>query len=83
MAAVAREAGISSLLKFRSMEITFAVDAFGCLDVVVNNAGYGDVAPFDVTSRFSASENSRATPSMSWDRGGSRMGAQRSPQHGG
>jgi NAD(P)-dependent dehydrogenase (short-subunit alcohol dehydrogenase family) len=32
------------------------VDAFGCLDVVVNNAGYGDVAPFEQLSseRFKA-----------------------------
>ena len=33
-----------------------AVDAFGRLDVVVNNAGYGDVAPFEQLSseRFKA-----------------------------
>jgi NAD(P)-dependent dehydrogenase (short-subunit alcohol dehydrogenase family) len=32
------------------------VDAFGRLDVVVNNAGYGDVAPFEQLSseRFKA-----------------------------
>ncbi len=33
-----------------------AVEAFGCLDVVVNNAGYGDIAPFEQLSpeRFKA-----------------------------
>jgi NADP-dependent 3-hydroxy acid dehydrogenase YdfG len=33
-----------------------AVDAFGRLDVVVNNAGYGDIAPFEQVSseRFKA-----------------------------
>ena len=33
-----------------------AVDAFGRLDVVVNNAGYGDIAPFEQLSseRFKA-----------------------------
>jgi len=33
-----------------------ALDAFGHLDVVVNNAGYGDVAPFEQLSseRFKA-----------------------------
>jgi NAD(P)-dependent dehydrogenase (short-subunit alcohol dehydrogenase family) len=36
--------------------VLVAVDAFGRLDVVVNNAGYGDVAPFEQLSseRFSA-----------------------------
>src|SRR5215813_8224078 len=36
--------------------VQVAVDAFGCLDVVVNNAGYGDVAPFEQLSseRFKA-----------------------------
>jgi NAD(P)-dependent dehydrogenase (short-subunit alcohol dehydrogenase family) len=36
--------------------VLVAVDAFGCLDVVVNNAGYGDVAPFEQLSseRFKA-----------------------------
>src|SRR6201997_4440633 len=27
--------------------VQVAVEAFGCLDVVVNNAGFGDVAPFE------------------------------------
>src|SRR2546426_2785339 len=36
--------------------VQMAVDAFGRLDVVVNNAGYGDVAPFEQLSseRFKA-----------------------------
>jgi NAD(P)-dependent dehydrogenase (short-subunit alcohol dehydrogenase family) len=36
--------------------VQLAVDAFGRLDVVVNNAGYGDVAPFEQLSseRFKA-----------------------------
>jgi NAD(P)-dependent dehydrogenase (short-subunit alcohol dehydrogenase family) len=36
--------------------VQVAVDAFGQLDVVVNNAGYGDVAPFEQLSseRFKA-----------------------------
>src|SRR5258705_4347491 len=36
-----------------------AVDAFGRLDVVVNNAGYGDIAPFEQLSseRFKAVVN--------------------------
>jgi NAD(P)-dependent dehydrogenase (short-subunit alcohol dehydrogenase family) len=36
--------------------VQVAVDAFGALDVVVNNAGYGDVAPFEQLSseRFKA-----------------------------
>ena len=36
--------------------VQVAVDAFGSLDVVVNNAGYGDVAPFEQLSpeRFKA-----------------------------
>src|SRR2546423_10304564 len=36
--------------------VQMAVDAFGRLDVVVNNAGYGDIAPFEQLSseRFKA-----------------------------
>ena len=36
--------------------VRVAVDAFGRLDVVVNNAGYGDIAPFEQVSseRFKA-----------------------------
>ena len=36
--------------------VQVAVDAFGSLDVVVNNAGYGDIAPFEQLSpeRFKA-----------------------------
>jgi NAD(P)-dependent dehydrogenase (short-subunit alcohol dehydrogenase family) len=36
--------------------VRVAVDAFGRLDVVVNNAGYGDIAPFEQLSpeRFKA-----------------------------
>src|SRR5579872_1743530 len=36
--------------------VKVAVDAFGRLDVVVNNAGYGDIAPFEQLSseRFKA-----------------------------
>ena|SRR2546427_6225725 len=36
--------------------VQVAVDVFGRLDVVVNNAGYGDVAPFEQLSsdRFKA-----------------------------
>jgi NAD(P)-dependent dehydrogenase (short-subunit alcohol dehydrogenase family) len=38
------------------LAVQVAVDAFGRLDVVVNNAGYGDVAPFEQLSseRFKA-----------------------------
>jgi NAD(P)-dependent dehydrogenase (short-subunit alcohol dehydrogenase family) len=36
--------------------VQVAIEAFGCLDVVVNNAGYGDFAPFEQLSseRFKA-----------------------------
>lgn len=36
--------------------VQVAMSAFGCLDVVVNNAGYGDVAPFEqlTPERFKA-----------------------------
>src|ERR1700726_3728467 len=36
--------------------VQVAIDAFGRLDVVVNNAGYGDIAPFEQLSseRFRA-----------------------------
>src|ERR1700756_2268027 len=36
--------------------VQVAIDAFGRLDVVVNNAGYGDIAPFEQLSaeRFKA-----------------------------
>lgn len=36
--------------------VQVALDAFGCLDVVVNNAGFGDIAPFEQLSseRFKA-----------------------------
>ena len=39
---------------YRAVQV--AVDAFGRLDVVVNNAGYGDIAPFEQLSseRFKA-----------------------------
>jgi NAD(P)-dependent dehydrogenase (short-subunit alcohol dehydrogenase family) len=39
-----------------------AVGAFGRLDVVVNNAGYGDVAPFEQLSRAKMPRGSAATP---------------------
>ncbi len=39
-----------------NLAVQAAVDAFGRLDVVVNNAGYGDIAPFEQLSseRFKA-----------------------------
>ena len=39
-----------------SAAVQMAIDAFGRLDVVVNNAGYGDIAPFEQLSaeRFKA-----------------------------
>jgi NAD(P)-dependent dehydrogenase (short-subunit alcohol dehydrogenase family) len=42
--------------KAASAAVQVAVDAFGRLDVVVNNAGYGDIAPFEQVSseRFKA-----------------------------
>jgi NAD(P)-dependent dehydrogenase (short-subunit alcohol dehydrogenase family) len=35
--------------------VQVAIDTFGHLDVVVNNAGYGDVAPFEQLKKAAAS----------------------------
>ena len=40
-----------------------AVAAFGRLDVVVNNAGYGDIAPFE---QLSAERFKRAAEGAQW-----------------
>jgi len=42
--------------------VRVAVDAFGRLDVVVNNAGYGDIAPFEQVSCDSEAPQAGSAP---------------------